>query len=131
MITKPKSIIFLFISLLVLVYGLSFLVNILLGFNEKWQDASNTFNQVYLFFAMSSLLLFIIHFIVYKKNKDQLGFVFLITLTLKVAVSFLFVKEIINVFEKYYIIIYFFVFLIIDVWLTVGLLNKNNETKSI
>lgn len=128
MITKSKSISFLFLIVLALIYGLSFLINQVFDFNEKWTEASNSFNQVYLFFSVSSVILFIIHYVIYKKNKDQLGFAFLITLTLKVAACFLFIKGITNVFEKYYVFIYFFVFLIIDVWLTVRLLNKNIET---
>ena len=71
MITKTKSIFFLFISLLFLVYGLSFLINQIFNLQEKWQEANNSFNQVYLFFAIASLILFIIHFIIYKKNKEK------------------------------------------------------------
>lgn len=126
MITKSKSIFFLFISLLVLVYGTSFLVNQAFELNKNWLEANNTFNQVFLFFSFSSLLLLIIHYIVYKKNKEQLGFVFLVTLTVKVAACFLFIKEIVNVFEKYYTFSYFFVFLVIDVFLVVRLLNKKD-----
>ena len=111
--TKPKSIFFLFTSLLLIVYGISLLVNQVFEFNKKWVDTSNTFNQVFMFFSVSSFILLIIHYLVYKKNKEQLGFVFLVTLTIKVAASFLFIKGIVNVFEKYYTFSYFFVFLLI------------------
>src|SRR5690606_23938595 len=114
MIVRSKSVFFLFISLISLVYGVSFLVNQVFYLNEKWQKANNTFNQVFLFFASTSLILFVIHYFIHKKNKEQLGFVFLATLTLKVAACFLFMKEIVNVFEKYYAFVYFFVFLLID-----------------
>lgn len=124
MITKPKSIFFLFTSLLLLVYGISFLINQIFQFNEKWKETDYSFNQVFVFFAFSSLILFLIHFIIYKKKKEQLGFVFLVTLTLKVAACFLFMREIVNVFEKYYAFVYFFVFLLIDVLIAVRLLNK-------
>ena len=124
--TKPKSIFFLFTSLLLIVYGISLLVNQVFEFNKKWVDTSNTFNQVFMFFSVSSFILLIIHYLVYKKNKEQLGFVFLVTLTIKVAASFLFIKGIVNVFEKYYAFSYFFIFLLIDVFITVRLLNKND-----
>lgn len=126
MITKPKSIFFLFTSLLVLVYGTSLLINQVFIFDSKWNEASYSFNQVFVFYAILSLILFLIHFIIYKKKKEQLGFVFLLTLTVKVAVCFLFMKEIVNVFEKYYAFVYFFVFLIIDVLIAVRLLNKKD-----
>lgn len=45
-------------------------------------------NGAFSFFTISSLIMLIVHFIIYLKNKEQLGFVFLITLTLKVAASF-------------------------------------------
>jgi len=126
MIVRSKSVFFLFISLISLVYGVSFLVNQVFYLNEKWQKANNTFNQVFLFFASTSLILFVIHYFIHKKNKEQLGFVFLATLTLKVAACFLFMKEIVNVFEKYYAFVYFFVFLLIDVLIAVRLLNKKD-----
>lgn len=124
--TKPKSIFFLFTSLLLIVYGISLLVNQVFEFNKKWVDTSNTFNQMFMFFSVSSFILLVIHYLVYKKNKEQLGFVFLVTLTIKVAASFLFITEIVNVFEKYYTFSYFFVFLLIDVFITVRLLNKKD-----
>lgn len=130
MITKSKSIFFLFTGLLFLIYGISFLVNQIFQFQEKWQETSYSFFQVFSFFGFTSFILLIIHYIIYKKSKDQLGFVFLITLTLKVVLSFLFVKGITNVFEKHYIITYFFVFLIIDVWLTIRLLNNYGKRKA-
>ena len=126
MITKPKSIFFLFTSLILIVYGTSLLVNQVFEFNKKWIDTSNTFNQMFMFFSVSSFILLVIHYLVYKKNKEQLGFVFLVTLTIKVAASFLFITEIVNVFEKYYTFSYFFVFLLIDVFITVRLLNKKD-----
>lgn len=126
MIIKSKSIFFLFISLISLVYGMSVLVNHFFCLNKKWKETDYSFNQVFLFFTSMSLFLFVIHYFIHKKNKEQLGFVFLATLTLKVAACFLFIKEIVNVFEKYYAFVYFFVFLLIDVLITVRLLNKKD-----
>lgn len=126
MISKLKSVIYLFISLLLIVYVISFLVNQIPSINMKWNQTSNSFNEIFLFFASTSLILFIVHCLVYKKNKGQLGFVFLVTLTLKVAASFFFINKIVYSFEKYYSFIYFFIFLVIDVFLTVRLLNRKD-----
>lgn len=124
MISKLKSVTYLFISLLLIVYVISFLVNLIPSITEKWNQTSNCFNEIFLFFASTSSILFAVHYLVRKKNKDQLGFVFLVTLTLKVAACYIFINQIEFDFEKHYAFAYFFIFLLIDVLITVQLLNK-------
>lgn len=124
MISKLKSVNYLFISLLLIVYLISFLVNLIPTISEKWNQTRNSFDETFLFFALTSSILFAVHYLVSKKNKEQLGFVFLVTITLKVAACYIFINQIEFDFEKHYAFAYFFIFLLIDVLITVQLLNK-------
>lgn len=123
-IPKIKSVFRLFLSAVIVVYGFSFLINQIFGFHKKWTATYCSFDQLFLFFASLSTVLLVIHYLVSKKNKDQLGFVFLVTVTLKVAACYIFINQIEFDFEKHYAFAYFFIFLLIDVLITVQLLNK-------
>lgn len=124
MISKLKSVTYLFISLLLIVYLISFLVNLIPTISEKWNQTNNSFDETFFFFALTSSILFAVHYLVSIKNKGQLGFVFLVTVTLKVAACYIFINQIEFDFEKYYAFTYFFIFLLIDVLITAQLLNK-------
>lgn len=116
-----------FIIIIVFIYIFSLLLNNLLGFNFTKNINSTSFHLIFVFFTSLSFLMLIVHNIVYKKQKEQLGFVFLFTLTLKVAIAYFFISTIIGTFQKYYAFTYFFVFLIIDVVFVVLLLNKKDS----
>ncbi len=92
-------------------------------------------NLYLLFFSLSFMISHIIYF-VYKKYFDNLGYVFLLLTTLKIAVIYLFCTpiftniEVLKI-EKYHFFILFFIFLAIETVLTVLLLNKKNENSKI
>lgn len=120
-----KSNYILFIIIAAVIYIISLLINNFIGYN--FNNNSIAFNSIFTFFTLLGLLLLIIHNIVFKKQKEQLGFVFLFTLTLKVAIAYFFISSITETFQKYYAFVYFFVFLIIDVVFVVQLLNKKDS----
>ena len=67
-----------------------------------------------------------------KKAKDQIGYVFLGIMTVKVIAAYIFIAPALELktassqFEKNNFFIYFLTFLAIDVYLTAQILNKKN-----
>jgi hypothetical protein len=125
-------IVFQLLLLLVFVYGNILLLEAVFSLEEKWKSAYYTFYQTFSFFAISSIVILLLNLAVQKKAKDQLGFVFLGIMTVKVIAAYIFIapalelKTASNQFEKNNFFIYFLTFLAIDVYLTAQILNKKN-----
>ena len=118
--------------LLGIVYANIFLIENLFSLQENWNTTYYSFSQTFSFFAISSVLILLLNLAVQKKAKEQLGFVFLGIMTIKVIAAYVFIapalenKIGISEFEKINFFVYFLVFLAIDVYLTIQILNKKN-----
>jgi Kef-type K+ transport system membrane component KefB len=125
-------IVFQLLLLLVFVYGNIFLLEAVFSLEEKWKSTYYTFYQTFSFFAISSIVILLLNLAVQKKAKDQLGFVFLGIMTVKVIAAYIFIAPALELktassqFEKNNFFIYFLTFLAIDVYLTAQILNKKN-----
>jgi hypothetical protein len=125
-------IVFQLLLLLVFVYGNILLLEAVFSLEEKWKSAYYTFYQTFSFFAISSIVILLLNLAVQKKAKDQLGFVFLGIMTVKVIAAYIFIAPALELktassqFEKNNFFIYFLTFLAIDVYLTAQILNKKN-----
>lgn len=120
------------LGLLGMVYANIFLVENLFSLQENWNTTYYNFFQTFSFFAISSIVILLLNLAVQKKAKEQLGFVFLGIMTLKVIAAYVFIapaleyKTATSQFEKNNFFVYFLVFLAIDVYLTIQILNKKN-----
>ena len=118
--------------LLGIVYANILIVQNLFSLEEKWQNTYYSFSQTLSFFVVSSIVILIINLVISKKASEQLGFVFLGIMTVKLIASYVFIapalelKSVASEFEKINFFIYFLVFLAIDVYLTIQILNKKN-----
>lgn len=110
-----------------------FLANMLLvsvfQLETKFEKTTYSLSKMLVFFTVSSLVLLLIHDFIRYKNKDSLGYVFMVTLTIKVIFSYFFIAPVLNAtvvnsFEKTYFFCLFLIYLFIDVYFTVRLLNK-------
>jgi hypothetical protein len=124
--------VFQLLLLLVFVYGNILLLEAVFSLEEKWKSTYYTFYQTFSFFAISSIVILLLNLAVQKKAKDQLGFVFLGIMTVKVIAAYIFIAPALELktassqFEKNNFFIYFLTFLAIDVYLTAQILNKKN-----
>ncbi|MCU0349614.1 MAG: hypothetical protein MUF43_02115 [Flavobacterium sp.] len=120
------------LGLLGIVYANILIVQNLFSLEEKWQNTYYSFSQTLSFFVVSSIVILIINLVISKKASEQLGFVFLGIMTVKLIASYVFIapalelKSVASEFEKINFFIYFLVFLAIDVYLTIQILNKKN-----
>jgi hypothetical protein len=120
------------LGLLGIVYANILIVQNLFSLEEKWQNTYYNFSQTLSFFVVSSIVILIINLVISKKASEQLGFVFLGIMTVKLIASYVFIapalelKSVASEFEKINFFIYFLVFLAIDVYLTIQILNKKN-----
>lgn len=120
------------LGLLGIVYANILIVQNLFSLEEKWQNTYYSFSQTLSFFVVSSILILIINLVISKKASEQLGFIFLGIMTVKLIASYVFIapalelKSVASEFEKINFFIYFLVFLAIDVCLTIQILNKKN-----
>lgn len=120
------------LGLLGIVYANILIVQNLFSLEEKWQNTYYSFSQTLSFFVVSSIVILIINLVISKKALEQLGFVFLGIMTVKLIASYVFIapalelKSVASEFEKINFFIYFLVFLAIDVYLTIQILNKKN-----
>lgn len=110
-----------------------FLANMLLvsvfQLETKFEKTTHSLSKMLVFFTVSSLVLLLIHDFIRYKNKDSLGYVFMVTLTIKVIFSYIFIAPVLNAtvvnsFEKTYFFCLFLIYLFIDVYFTARLLNK-------
>ena len=117
---------------LVIIYVNIFLIETIFSLQENWNHTYYNFFQTFSFFAITSILILLLNLLVQKKAKEQLGFVFLGIMTIKVIASYLFISPALELktassqFEKNNFFVYFLIFLAIDVYLTIRILNKKN-----
>lgn len=118
--------------LLAFVYGNVLLLEAVFSLEENWKSTYYTFYQTFSFFAISSSVILLLNLIVQKKAKEQIGYVFLGIMTIKVIAAFIFIAPALELktassqFEKNNFFVYFLTFLAIDVYLTAQILNKKN-----
>jgi len=110
-----------------------FLANMLLvsvfQLETKFEKTTYTLGNMIAFFTVASFILLLIHDFIRHKNKDILGYIFMVTLTVKVIISYIFIAPVlkttvVNSFEKTYFFCLFLIYLFIDVYFTARLLNK-------
>jgi len=85
--------------------------------------------KVFLFFTVSMVLISIVSQIVYTKNKDIVGLVFMSTTSIKVILTYLVFKSVIstdnqNHTERIYFFCIFLFYLTLETISTIRLLNK-------
>jgi hypothetical protein len=85
--------------------------------------------KVFLFFTVSMVLISIVSQIVYTKNKDIVGLVFMSTTSIKVILTYLVFKSVIstdnqNHTERIYFFCLFLFYLALETISTIRLLNK-------
>jgi len=128
---KNKSILFQFFVAILFLYLITIFFQSIFVVNDKWQNTYYSLNQIFCFFVFSSLIIVLINLYVVKKEQTQLGFVFLVLITLKCIVSYLFILPVLNLkkldnsFEKINFFILFLVFLAIETVLTIQLIKKS------
>lgn len=121
------------------IFGLGLLSGLLLLLNTLYYKftatAANTEDFVYplvvqyaLFFILSSVIMVVLQ-IVSKKNKEQLGYTFLLATGAKMAICYLIARPIISkgeaaTAEKVNFFIIFIVYLVIEAYYTARLLNN-------
>lgn len=84
---------------------------------------------IYLFFTIFSIIIMILSQLVYSKNKDIVGMVFLLNTSIKLIITYIFFRSAINsnnenTEERLTIFVLFLVFLTIETVSTIRLLNK-------
>ena len=85
--------------------------------------------KVFLFFTVSMVLISIVSQIVYTKNKDIVGLVFMFTTSFKVILTYLVFKSVIstdnqNTTDRIYFFCLFLFYLALETISTIRLLNK-------
>jgi hypothetical protein len=85
--------------------------------------------KVFLFFTVSMVLISIVSQIVYTKNKDIVGLVFMSTTSIKVILTYLVFKSVIstdnqNTTDRIYFFCLFLFYLALETISTIRLLNK-------
>lgn len=120
-----------YILFLLIIYLANRLAVTVFQWESNFETTQYSLYQIFVFLSVSSAILLVIHDFVKNKNEAILGYVFLVTLTLKVIACYIFIapvlqNEPVNTFEKVYFFILFVLFLGIDVYFTARLLNKNN-----
>ncbi|UOX35016.1 hypothetical protein LXD69_05755 [Flavobacterium sediminilitoris] len=98
---------------------------------EVLSDANVNIYKMSLFFVASSFLLLATHDYINNKKKEILGFAFLVTLTIKLIICYIFISlikqsDILNNYEKVSFFILFIEFMLVDVCFTVKILNKKS-----
>lgn len=120
-----------YILFLIIIYLANRLVIAVFQWEPDFEKTQYSLHQIFTFLSISSTILLLVHDFVKSKNEAILGYVFLVTLTIKVIACYIFIapvlqNEPVNTFEKGYFFILFILFLCIDVYFTARLLNKNN-----
>lgn len=93
-----------------------------------------SFSKIYLFFAISSLAMLGIIFVVGAKSKDNVGYTFMLLTFVKLFGSYFFGKDIVQgqkvvLSEKWTFITLFFLFLIFETAFTTYLLNRKDKIR--
>lgn len=120
------------ILLSVVVYFVHKLVFFLNADNPKFQNFHLPIEAVYVFFFLCSTLILFVIIKVKTKNIDNVGYTFLLVTFVKMVLSYAVLSPILhsgNVnmkFEKINFFIIFALFLAIETFVTIRLLNKND-----
>ncbi|WP_445456195.1 hypothetical protein [Flavobacterium sp. HNIBRBA15423] len=118
-----------FILFIIVIFLANMLLVSVFQLETKFEKTTYSLSKMLVFFTISSLVLLLIHDFIRYKNKDSLGYVFMVTLTIKVIFSYFFIAPVLNAtvvnsFEKTYFFCLFLIYLFIDVYFTARLLNK-------
>jgi len=118
--------------LAVLIFGLHYIFQQVLGVLNAWENTGYSLYLIYLFELMLSILMIVGIVLTGKSMPSNLGFVFLILLTLKCVGNYFFIQPALNVnpsndFVKHNFLIIFLLFLIFDVYVTYRILNQQND----
>lgn len=117
------------IVLAVLVFGLHYIFQQVLGVLDNWENTGYSLYIVYLFELMLSIIMIVAIVGTGKSMPNNLGYVFLGLLTLKCVGNYIFIAPILdadvsNDFVKHNFLIVFLIFLIFDVYVTYRVLNQ-------
>lgn len=113
----------------VLIVVANLLIKAIFQLEVQFEKTTYSLMNMLSFFISSSFILLLIHNYISHKNKDILGYVFIVTTSVKAVICYIFIapvlnNQIINQFEKTYFFALFLLFLFVDVYLTARLLNK-------
>ena len=116
-------------GLAVVFFIVNFLVYHIPGLEYAREGAQYPLALVYAFFLILSLIILGILIKISAKNKEQLGYAFLLLTSIKMALSYVFARPIItnsgeNPTEKVNFFVIFILFLAIEAYYTARLLNN-------
>lgn len=116
-------------GLAIVFFIVNFLVYQIPALEYAREDAQYTLASVYAFFLIFSLIILGILIKLSAKNKEQLGYAFLLLTSIKMALSYVFARPIIaqsgeNPTEKVNFFVIFILFLAIEAYYTARLLNN-------
>lgn len=119
------------IVLALLIFGLHYILQQVLGVLDNWNDTGYSLFLIYIFELMLSILMVVIIVTAGKSFPTSLGYIFLALLTLKCVANYFFIhpileSEISNDFVKHNFLIIFLFFLTFDVYVTYRILNQEN-----
>lgn len=124
-----KGIFFQFVFFTVLIVVANFLLQSIFQLEIQFEKTRYSLVNMLVFFIFTSFILLLVHNYISFKRQDLLGYIFMVTLTVKVIACYIFIAPVLNIktvnnFEKTYFFSLFLVFLFVDVYLTARLLNK-------
>lgn len=115
----------------VLVFGLHYIFQQVLGVLGNWENTGYSLHLIYLFELMMSIIMIVAVVASGKSMPNNIGYVFLALLTLKCLGNYFFIQpvlgaEVSNDFVKHNFLIIFIIFLVFDVYVTYRVLNQEN-----
>ena len=124
-----KAVFFQFVLFSALIVLANLLIQSIFQLESQFEKTTYSLLNMLVFFISTSFILLLVHNYISQKKKDLLGYVFMVSLTSKVLACYIFIAPVlnnkfVNHFEKTYFFSLFLLFLFIDVYLTVRLLNK-------
>ncbi len=124
---KYISVLMLLMGLIYIIHKVSFSI-----FNVNTQKFSYSLEKLYIFFSAFSILILAILFKVKKRNLDIVGNLFLLLTTIKMIVSYIIARPILNLsgndaIEKWNFFILFILFLGLETLFTIYLLNSKRQ----
>ena len=109
-----------------------------LSYNDQdhwWIGSGYSLSGMYIFGAVASLVMLIVYLGVDYSMPKQLGFAFLVGMTVKAAASYYYIHEGINLLENDFIelnfLVVFFVYLVYDAYVAYFLVNQEEPDKKI
>lgn len=111
---------------------------ILFQYSNIFKNKNNfqyTINELYLYFISTTIVMIAILIVVKKKNFDNVGITFLLVTSIKMALSYIMLRPILNNtesssnIEKMNFFALFAIFLTIETFTTIKLVNKNDKEK--